>query len=355
MPDVLQRSDYLRLIADEVPLLDVRAPIEFTQGALPCAQNLPLLDDAQRHEIGLQYAQQGEEAAIALGLELATPEIKSARIAAWKAYLAAHPDAALYCFRGGLRSRTTQQWLAEAGVEIALISGGYKALRRTLLNTLEQLCAEAPLVVVTGLTGVGKTELIHRWHHALDLEACASHRGSAFGRCGEQPSQASFENRLISRWWQRFEADPKRPLLIEDESRLIGRVALPPALLERIQSAPRIALSASKEERVQRLRNDYLAEAQDWEVLQQDLLAALGRISKRLGGERSQDLIQQVRKACAAQASQRDLTQFDAIVAALLEHYYDPLYRHGSAQAPEPLCQGHQDELLQWLRYKTSY
>ena len=100
--------DYAGLFLGDIPLLDVRAPVEFAKGAFPTASNLPLLDDDERHRVGIRYKQQGQQAAIDLGNELVSGRKKSARLDAWREWHRAHPDGYLYCFRGGLRSRTTQ-------------------------------------------------------------------------------------------------------------------------------------------------------------------------------------------------------------------------------------------------------
>ena len=128
--------DFARLFLDDVPLLDVRAPVEFNQGAFPLATNLPLLNDDERHRIGICYKEKGQAAAIELGHQLVGGDIRAARTHTWLDWCRQHPDGYLYCFRGGLRSQTVQQWLAEQGVQQPLVTGGYKAMRRFLLDTL---------------------------------------------------------------------------------------------------------------------------------------------------------------------------------------------------------------------------
>lgn len=119
----------LSLIREERPLIDVRAPVEFAQGALPGAVNLPLMIDDERHQVGIAYKKHGQAAAIELGERLVSGAVKQARIAAWQAYLAEYPNALIYCFRGGLRSQITQQWLEEAGISRPRLEGGWKAMR----------------------------------------------------------------------------------------------------------------------------------------------------------------------------------------------------------------------------------
>ena len=167
---------------------------------------------------------------------MATP--KPSAWHAGKRFAEQHPQGALFCWRGGLRSEITQRWLAEVGIDYPRIQGGYKALRRWLLETFEHLCSTHPLLVIGGKTGCAKTRLLVEgnngkpFHSAVDLEGLANHRGSAFGRRpGGQPTQLAFEIALSIDF---FKASQRQsgPILIEDESRLIGRCALPPILQE---------------------------------------------------------------------------------------------------------------------------
>lgn len=171
----------LRLISEARPLIDVRAPVEFAQGALPGAVNLPLMVDEERRQVGIAYKQQGLSVAIALGEQLVSGDIKQSRIAAWQAYLTERPDAVIYCFRGGLRSQIAQQWLNAAGIVRPRIAGGWKAMRQALCQRVDA-AAEQPMLVVARLTGCAKTTLINRLDNGVDLEAYANHKGSAFGR-----------------------------------------------------------------------------------------------------------------------------------------------------------------------------
>src|SRR5687768_7482909 len=109
MPETL--ADYRSLFLNAVPMMDVRAPVEFAQAAFPGVVNRPLMDDGERQQVGTCYKQKGQQAAIALGHALVSGDTKRARIAAWAAFAQAHPDGVLYCFRGGLRSQIVQQWL----------------------------------------------------------------------------------------------------------------------------------------------------------------------------------------------------------------------------------------------------
>ena len=140
------------------------------------------MSDEERRQVGICYKEQGQEQAIKKGRELVPPALQAQRVAAWRRYKQENPDACLYCFRGGLRSRITQQWLAEIGVEIDYVEGGYKTMRQFLVDRMTSDVNRANLMVITGKTGVGKTRLINRIHHSLDLEGLAPAPGFQFWR-----------------------------------------------------------------------------------------------------------------------------------------------------------------------------
>ncbi len=124
MSKILPAESYPRLLIDATPLIDVRAPVEYARGSFPAAVNLPLLDDSEREAVGRSYRQAGQDAAIRLGHQLVSGATRQLRMQQWLEFIQTHPDAAVFCFRGGLRSRTVQAWLAEVGHLLPLISGG---------------------------------------------------------------------------------------------------------------------------------------------------------------------------------------------------------------------------------------
>jgi len=354
MSPLPQRPVEAALFAQATPLIDVRAPIEFAEGAFPGAVNLPLVDDEERRLIGIRYKQSGQEAAIALGETLVQGERRRQRIQVWIERAQRHPEGALYCFRGGQRSRISQQWLfAASGIAYPRITGGYKAMRRFLLDSLPAQ-VERPWWVIGGRTGTGKTDFLHDPRlaaaglAALDLEALAHHRGSAFGRrATPQPTQIDFENHVAVELLRLG----LRPTLVEDEGRNVGRVYLPPALHAAISRAPLLVIDAPLSERAERIRRDYVVHLQGEflhldpdrgaAIWAQTLRESLDRIERRLGGLKHREIRGRLEEAltCGEAEAHR------AWITALLTDYYDPLYdwqltqkagriaRHGPAEA----------------------
>lgn len=330
-------ADYQALFLSGAPLLDVRAPLEFTRGAFPGAVNWPLMDDVERQKVGTCYKRQGAQAALDLGHRLVSGALREARIAQWAAFSRAHPDGYLYCFRGGLRSQIAQQWLAQAGVAYPRVSGGYKAMRGFLMDELGSALAECGWVLVGGLTGTGKTEVLAQVGGALDLERHANHRGSSFGKhATPQPSQINFENGLIVDLL-RLRAAGFQRFVVEDESPGVGSCSVPFPLYQRMQQAPLVWLEDDFEARVERILRDYVvglcgefmalhgAEA-GLVLFSGRLRQGLSSIARRLGGERTARLSCLLEGALEAQQCGEGLDRHRAWIAGLLHEYYDPMY-----------------------------
>ncbi|GAA3529321.1 tRNA 2-selenouridine(34) synthase MnmH [Zobellella aerophila] len=347
-------DDYGRLLGEDIPLLDLRAPVEFSQGAFPLASSLPLMTDDERARVGTCYKQQGQQAAIELGHRLVAGELREQRLQGWMDWLTRHPDGVIYCFRGGLRSETVQHWLAQAGRPVSRVKGGYKALRRHLLGVIEQ-GFEGPGFVLAGLTGSGKTDWLSRTPLALDLEACAHHRGSSFGHWGEpQPTPINFENRLaIARLKQRRAGIDG--WLVEDESAMIGRCALPLDLYRKMQQAPLLVLEVPFEQRVRQIQYDYVDLMlthfhQDMVRLGDYLQDSLKRLYKRLGDREWRRLSHIMDDALAQQAKGFGSDGHREWIAELLTRYYDPIYhRHLAEKESRIVRRGEADELAEWL------
>ena len=340
-------------VAPSHRLVDVRAPVEVARGALPDAVSLPLMNDDERHAVGLRYAEAGQDAALALGWTLVGPHLHE-RTEAWRRVVEAGPTA-VTCWRGGLRSRLTLDLIDRP--DVARVTGGYKAIRTLLARDLGAQLARHDVVVVTGLTGAGKTDFLVALAGApgttaLDLEGLAHHRGSAFGAEDEpQPAQPTFENAVGAA----LRLAPSGLVVVEDESRWVGRRTLPEALHAAMIAAPRIVLETSDAERIARLYDGYVVAPtarHGTAAARERLLGDRVRVRKRLGGARHDAIKDRIEAAAGAW---HDPDAHAPWIAALLAEYYDPLYRKALARAPRTvLARGDADALRSFLTARAA-
>lgn len=323
--------DFKSLFTRPLTWIDLRSPVEFSGGAIPGAINLPLLSDNERHEIGICYKENGQERAIERGHVLVSGEVREKRLSLWEEAVRSRDEVLIYCFRGGLRSQTVQNWLHEVNLNVPLVEGGYKALRQFLMSSLEDKVAQLSFEIVSGPTGSGKTKALYSQQKPfVDLEDLAKHRGSAFGSLLEpQPPQATFENSLALALLK-FQAD-EGPVLLEDESRMIGKLCLPKTLFEKMKRSPRRPMVVSLEERVSNIFDDYildspLGRSQNLEQFD-SFEKSVHAISKRLGGVRSREVLNDMESAKKEFVSKGDLEINRVWIRKLLVWYYDPLYK----------------------------
>jgi tRNA 2-selenouridine synthase len=307
--------------------IDVRSPSEFAIDHIPGAVNLPVLDDNERAEVGTIHARDSGFAAKRHGASIVARNI--ARILDTHCRDKPREWAPLvYCWRGGKRSGSLAHVLKEVGWRAVQLEGGYQAYRRHVVASLEALPPKFGFVVVCGLTGSGKSRLLHALDEegaqVLDLERLAHHRGSLLGDHPEepQPSQKAFDTGIAAAL-ERF--DPARPVFVESESRKVGTVQLGNALLAAMRAAACVRLRTPQPLRVQMLKEDYAHFLADPEALC-DRLSRLVEVHGRKTIERWSD---------AARGG-----DFDALVDELLLRHYDPMYARsieanfsGSAQA----------------------
>ena len=356
-------DNFLELFLNDIPLMDVRAPLEFSKGAFPNTINAPLMNDEERRLIGIRYKEQGQDSAIELGHELVCGENKQQKLAKWLAFAEQHPEGYLYCFRGGLRSRTTQGWIRDAGVDYPLIKGGYKAMRRFLIDELEKQVQELDIMIISGRTGTGKTRVLKQFPNYVDLEGLANHRGSSFGRMLKpQPSQIDFENAL-SIAFLKAKHQKDGHLLLEDESRLIGRCALPLSLKKRMAECPLLVLETPLAQRIEVVLQDYVIdmaeafierEGEDQGILcfSNYLFDSIARIERRLGSERKNNMQQIMEAAIKEQfATDQDEARYALHrqwIEHLLNEYYDPMYDYQlSLKLDRVVMRGSREELLE--------
>ncbi len=332
-------DDYQGILRNQRPVIDVRAPEEYGKGSIPSAVNLPILNNDERRQVGVCYKNYGQRKAVELGQKLVTASIRSKRVSDWASFVDSHEDALFCCWRGGLRSRTAYQWLAEAGSIIPIVKGGSKALRGYCLQRIEE-STDYRWLVLGGRTGSGKTRALQQLSNTIDLERLAAHRGSAFGgNIALQPSPISFENALAA---DLLSIVRDRPVVVEDESRTIGRLALPESLFRSIQNAPLVILELSLEERIANIYDEYVVPG-----VPASFINALWRIRRRLGGTRYRELLD-LMKSGFDNGNQESHLRW---IKLLLTGYYDPMYDYQLGRKHERIVyRGSMNAVSEYLR-----
>ncbi len=294
----------------ELAVIDVRSPGEFEKGHIPGAVNIPLFTNDERAHVGTVYKKQSKEKAIEVGYQYVLPKLND--FIAESEKVASEGDVIVHCWRGGMRSKSFATHLSENGFNrVYVIEGGYKAFRRF---ALESFTAEAKICVIGGFTGSGKTHILtslqKNGDQIIDLERCANHKGSAFGRIGngEQPTIEQFENNLF---WSWKELDYSKTIWVEDESHRIGNVNIPMTFFENIRSKPLVFIEIPKEERIKHLVEEYA------DCSKIELIDSIERITKRLGGKNTQIAVQSIHE-----------NNFEKTADIALS-YYDKYYLRG--------------------------
>jgi tRNA 2-selenouridine synthase len=292
-------------------IVDVRTPLEYEEDHIPGAVNIPLLSNEERVEIGILHTMSGPHAARIRGLELTAPRFP--RMVEEIASCSGGRPILVYCWRGGLRSRTVTALLDLTGFPASQLQGGYKTYRAHVSAFFDDFHPHGPLIVIHGLTGIGKTEFLHRLDTkrftVIDLEGLARHRGSSFGEVGltQDLSQKRFDSLL----WDALRKSPDgKSIVVEGESRRIGRISLPGNFYDVMRDGIKIWCEAPLETRVERLIAEYgRPEYQD------GMAAALQRIRKRLGGEKYEEIREYLER-----------WELRPFMKELLTSYYDRVY-----------------------------
>ncbi|HEX6735239.1 MAG TPA: tRNA 2-selenouridine(34) synthase MnmH [Azonexus sp.] len=295
-------------------IIDVRSPAEYAEDHIPGAINCPVLDDAQRAEVGTLYKQVSPFEAKKLGAAMVSENIARHlrtrfldRPKQWKPLI--------YCWRGGDRSGSMTTIFRAIGWPAGQLDGGYKAWRTHVIARLQELPAALHFKVIAGATGSAKTRVLHaiaaHGEQVLDLESLARHKGSVLGVLPNepQPTQKAFETALLLALQG---LDPVRPVYVEAESRKIGNLHVPEALIERIRDGECLNIEAAVAARVEFLLRDY-----DYFLTRPEFLT---RRLEALHSLQSRETIGRWQQFVAA-------GQWPALVGELLELHYDPLYR----------------------------
>lgn len=297
-----------------VSFVDVRSPREYQYDTIPGAVNVPLFDDEERHRVGVVYNEHGPQEARKLGLKIVAPKLPELveRLLEQKR----DHQLVVFCWRGGDRSHAVAHLLDMMHIPCFRLVGGYKAYRQYVNKQLHEERLPHRFIVLHGLTGTGKTEILRelekRGYPVLDLEGLANHRGSVFGSVGlgEQPSQKKFES-MIWHHIRNFKQD--NLLIVEGESKKIGRLYVPEAVYEGILTGYKVLVKDTVNNRVNRLIREYV-EGANGNI--DEVEKALDHLTRRLG----KDKIQKMHRYLSA-------GQLDQVGRILINDYYDVLYR----------------------------
>ncbi|HWQ89623.1 MAG TPA: tRNA 2-selenouridine(34) synthase MnmH [Desulfitobacteriaceae bacterium] len=325
-------------------LVDVRSEGEYSEATIPGALNLPLFNNIERAEVGTTYTRISPQAARKLGLRLVSPKLPL--LVENAVMLAEAGSLVIFCWRGGMRSKALASVLDVMGITVYRLLGGYKAYRAKVLAYFQTKPAYK-FLVLSGNTGVGKTEFLQclrqKGYPVVDLEKLANNRGSVFGAVGlgSPPSQKAFEALLYE---ELKSLAGFGYIIVECESRRIGRVTLPGSIYQALQEGTRILLFDSISNRVQRLLREYSSVPNALEEIKE----ALERLFKMLGHAKIRELKKML-----------ELNELQEFTKRLLLEYYDLYYAYPNQVSPEyQLCLNHENKALsteQMLDFLTEW
>jgi len=313
-PHILDIAQFAQARNQFDAIIDVRSPAEFALDHIPGSINYPVLNNEERAQIGTLYKQVSPFAAKKLGAAMVSRNIAQHL----EQSMLDHPREwrpLIYCWRGGERSGAFTHVLNRIGWKAMQLEGGYQGFRRIVIDDLDLAAKQFQFQVICGMTGTGKTRILHELQslgaQVLDLEGLAIHRGSVLGNepDSEQPSQKGFETAL----WNALQSlDPSKPVFIESESKKVGGVHIPDALMETIRNGLCIELRSSLPTRVSWLLHEYHHFLENTAQFKEKL----GLLTTRYGKVQIAEWFNQI-----------DAGDFNPLVTDLLVKHYDPAYQ----------------------------
>jgi len=300
-------EEAIKLNQEEIIFIDTRSPKEFEEDNIPGSINIPIFSNEERKIIGTLYKNNQIEAykegfavynkKISTFLDQFEKFDKSKQII-------------VYCWRGGMRSKTIADLVETRGFQTLQLEGGYKKFRELIRENLKEYKPPFELIVIQGMAGSGKTDLIKQLEPSIDLEGLAQHRSSLFGALGLKPtSQKMFESRL---WYKLQELKNEKTVFIEGEAKKVGDVFVPTKLFEAMEKAKTILIETSIEKRVQIIIRDYFSHEEDEKIKK-----IINKLKEHLSGKVADELCEFV-----------DKKEYEPVAKTLLVDYYDKQYGH---------------------------
>lgn len=303
-----------------VQYIDVRSPREFHDGAIPGAINMPLFSDEGHERVGTVYKQKGEHEAKRIAMAHVAqrlPEIYEQFLNIETAAKAEGMTLTIYCARGGMRSKSIQGLLENIGHLVDRLEGGYKAYRQVILEAMEKACQSTQMIVLHGMTGVGKTQILEmlkeQGQAVIDIEAICRHRGSLLGRIGKdaQLCQKDFEHELLSA----LVATQSRVVFVEAESKRLGRNTLPDSFMLAMERGKHIEITADLAFRKDILCKEY--------VFSTEAVVAINEILNEFRKTMGHKVVDELQAKLQSGA-------YADVAEVLMLSYYDPKYKHAS-------------------------
>ena len=306
--------------------IDLRSEDEFKKGSIPSSINIPILTNEQFKQVGIEYKKNGSDSAVLLGHSLVKGESKKKLVRLWAEHLNENPGSVVYCFRGGMRSEIAVKWLQDYGVNVEKLVGGYKNFRSWIISQHSNIDKyKKEWIIIGGLTGSGKTEFLNLFKESIDLEGIANHRGSAFGsKHDDQPSQVNFEN-ILTLNYLNHNYDH---LILEDESRTIGRAGLPGLWYEKMQTSKLIILEVENDIRAENIYEEYIYKeiksGFSEDILLNKYLGSLKNIKRRLGNK----IYSEIKYLMENAFYNNEEELHKKWILMILLNYYDKMYNY---------------------------
>lgn len=333
---MFKETEIEEIIDKKVFYIDLRSVSEFNESHIEGAINLPILNDEERIIVGTLYDRGFTTEAKKKGVEFAS--YKLSYYVNEIITLREKKEVVLYCSRGGFRSTVLFNLLKSLKIQVMKLKGGYKSYRKYVRNYLENEIEKIDFVTLDGLTGSGKTEILEELEKnnvdVLDLERLANHRGSVLGSVlkEEQPSQKTFENRIFETLRKR----KKDIVFVEAESIRVGKLNVPKELFVKYQNGKRILINSNMEDRIKRLKKEYVKENDE------ELIAAIENLRGLVKEERIEKYKLEIKNG-----------EYEKVIEDLIKRYYDPKYKTSSKKYIETITS---EDKIKTARYlKRSY
>lgn len=297
--------------------IDVRSPLEFSEGSIPGAINMPILNNDERACVGTIYKNKSSEEAKIKGVEYASSKLSSIYEEV-SSLTKQYKNIILFCWRGGLRSGTVSNFLSTLGLNVYQLEGGYKQYRKHVLEYFDKDLSKHSFIVLHGYTGVGKTLILEMLKNLnipiLDLERLVKNSGSVFGTVGYQHQSPVTQKMFDALAFETLRLSNNKYIVVESEGQRLGGISLPDGLFHAIVKGKHVLINTSIENRIEILVNDYVSKVSNCDTLLENSIVHL---KKRIGLEKVNKCISWIKEK-----------EYAKVARELIVEYYDPLYKH---------------------------